>query len=185
MLDKYEELNLTHYVDGDTKKMVFGAQLSEEQLVSKADSIKDQVEKLCDNLKNPFFNIFHWVKGELFDIEAVVAALNRKDAIQSNIGKQEKKKKSTQGDLDNVTTGKKTLKTLMKSEKDAGDMVSKIENVRVKISFFYLFLISLYFQTDKEIENNQFLYDIITIYLGETIITPFKSKKITIYNKII
>jgi hypothetical protein len=30
MLDKYEELNLAIYVDGDQKKMVFGAQQSAE-----------------------------------------------------------------------------------------------------------------------------------------------------------
>lgn len=45
-------------------------------------------------------------------------------------------------------------------------MVTKIEN------------------TDKEIEALTVLYDIITIYLGEQIIPPFKEKKINIYKKI-
>lgn len=55
----------------------------------------------------------------------------------------------------------------MKSEKDTGTMVSKIEN------------------TDKEIELLQTLYDTITIYLGEQIVPQFKEKKMNIYGKIL
>lgn len=78
--------------------------------------------------------MYHWVKGEIFDIESVVKALDTKDKIQSNINKNEKKKKSTQEDLDNVTTGKKTVKTMFKNIDDTGKMVNKIENVS-KYSF--------------------------------------------------
>lgn len=35
--------------------------------------------------------------------------------------------------------------------------------------------------TDQEIENLNYIYDIITIYLGEKIIPEFKSKRIGIY----
>ena len=42
-----------------------------------------------------------------------------------------------------MTTGKKTIKTLLKSEKDAGDMVSKIENV--SFNFFTLFILFSFF----------------------------------------
>jgi len=39
--------------------------------------------------------------------------------------------------------------------------------------------------TDKEIENLNVLYDLVTIYLGETIIPPFKARRLKIYQKII
>lgn len=39
--------------------------------------------------------------------------------------------------------------------------------------------------TDKEIENLTTLYDLITIYIGESVIPPFKQKKMKIYGKII
>jgi hypothetical protein len=32
-------------------------------------------------MKNPYFNIYHWVKGEIFDIEAVNNAVGKKDKI--------------------------------------------------------------------------------------------------------
>ena len=49
--------------------------------------------------------------------------------IMEGIDKTEKKKKSTQSDLDNVTTGRKTVKTMFKSQGDAGKMVNAIESV--------------------------------------------------------
>jgi hypothetical protein len=84
---------------------------------------------MCDSLKNPYFNLYHWCKGELFDIISVNNALTQKDKIQERIGKNEKKKRSRQDDLDNVTTGRKTVKTMFKNQADTGAMVDKIENV--------------------------------------------------------
>jgi len=126
MLDKYEELNLANYVEGDESKMVFGNTQNTEH---SADTTKESVSKLCENLKNPFFNMYHWVKGEIFDIEAVNRAIGTKDKIQANINKNEKKKRSTQENLDNVTTGRKTVKTIFKNQDDTGKMVNSIENV--------------------------------------------------------
>lgn len=126
MLDKYEELNLANYVEGDESKMVFG---NTQNTDHSAENTKEHVSKLCENLKNPFFNMYHWVKGEIFDIEAVNRAIGTKDKIQANINKNEKKKRSTQENLDNVTTGRKTVKTIFKNQDDTGKMVNSIENV--------------------------------------------------------
>ena len=128
MLHKYEELNLAVYVDGDESKMVFENKKEEE---TNADTIKEQVSVLCENMKNPYFNIYHWVKGEIFDIEAVNNAITKKDKIQAQIQGFEKKKKGTQENLDNVTTGRKTVKTLFKNMDDTGKMVNKIEQVSI------------------------------------------------------
>ena len=73
--------------------------------------------------------MFHWVKGEIFDIEAINNSLSVKDKIQEKIGKTVKKKQNTQENLDNLTTGRKTVKTLFKTQDDTGKMVSKIESV--------------------------------------------------------
>ena len=104
--------------------MVFG-----KAAVEGEQTIKEQVSSLAEAMKNPYFNIYHWVKGEIYDIEAVNDAITTKDKIQSNIQKNEKKKRSTQENLDNVTTGRKTVKTIFKNQDDAGKMVNKIENV--------------------------------------------------------
>ena len=62
--------------------------------------------------------------------------------MQERIGKTEKKKRNTQENLDNVTQGRKTLKTLLKNNNDAGTMVNKIENVStLLIPYLYLFIV--------------------------------------------
>jgi hypothetical protein len=101
---------------------------------------------MCENLKNPYFNLYHWCKGELYDIEAVNSSLTMKDKICEKIGKTEKKKRSTQGELDNITTGRKTVKTLFKNSGDTGNMVSKIETVST------LFLLSIQFVTNFNLD---------------------------------
>ena len=58
-------------------------------------SIKEQVSVLCDSLRNPYFNMYHWAKGELFDIESITIALNTKDKLNEKMNKNEKKKMST------------------------------------------------------------------------------------------
>ncbi len=49
--------------------------------------MKESVSKLSDGLKNPYFNLYHWCKGELFDIEAIWGAVNVKDKIFEKINK--------------------------------------------------------------------------------------------------
>lgn len=93
---------------------------------------------------------------------------------------KEKSKKSTQETLDDVTTGRKTIKTVFKSIDDTGKMVNKIEAVSTLLNFNVYFI-----QADKEIEALQVLQDLLTIYLGETIIPAFKKRKIDKYRMII
>lgn len=162
-LTKYEELNLTIYVEGDKEKMVLASVEGEGE----ENSHKEAVKELEANLKNPYFNLYHWIKGEVSDIEALLKAIQTKDSFKTKIKKSDLKKRNTQKDLDNVTQGKKTVGTLFKNEGDSAKMVSKIEN------------------TDKEIESLNVLSDIMTIYLGESVIPPFKEKRINLYQKII
>lgn len=164
MLDKYEELNLASYVDNVDEKMVLTCKDKKDD---NDKTMKDNVKEMVDSLKNPYFNLYHWCKGEIYDIEAVTSAVNIIDTIKKRIAENERKKRSTQGDLDNITTGRKTVSTMFKNASDTGNMVSKIEI------------------TDREIESLQTLWDIVTIYLGERIIPDFKKKKTEIYHKIL
>jgi hypothetical protein len=60
LIDKYEEMNLTNYMEGDTNKMVFGD--------VKNKDLKAQMDHLVENLKNPFYEMYHWCKGEIYDL---------------------------------------------------------------------------------------------------------------------
>lgn len=124
MLDKYEELNLDMYVDGNPQRMVFN-----NQQLNEGKHIKEQVSDLCDYLRNPYFNLYHWAKAELMDIESVLLALNTKDRMSEKILKNERKKIHAREDIDNVKAGRKTIKTLFKNKDDATKMEQGIETV--------------------------------------------------------
>jgi len=61
ILDKYEELNLTAYNDGNDRKLVIGDP-------NNKDALKDQMQHMVENLKNPYEEMYHWIKGEMYDI---------------------------------------------------------------------------------------------------------------------
>lgn len=51
---------------------------------------------MVDNLKNPFEEMYHWCKGETYDIQALVGAITARDNIEKAQKKLEQKKKDAQ-----------------------------------------------------------------------------------------
>ena len=88
---------------------------------------------MIENLKNPFDEMYFWCKGEIYDLQALQVALQARDAMENTIKKLESKKKNTQADLESVNAGKKTIRTLLKSEKDTNGMLNTIEMVSIKV----------------------------------------------------
>ena len=122
IFDKYEELNLTTYTDGNERKLVIGDPANKEVL-------KDQMNHMVENLKNPYDEMYHWVKGEMYDIQSLSIAIQGKENIERNQNKMEKKKTNTQSDLEHVNQGKKSIRTIFKSDKDTNGMLNTIEIV--------------------------------------------------------
>jgi hypothetical protein len=60
-MNKYEELNLKQYTESDEDKLVFNNP-------NTSTPIKDQMDHMIDNQKNPFEDMYHWCKGEIYDI---------------------------------------------------------------------------------------------------------------------
>lgn len=84
---------------------------------------------MVENQKNSFDQMYHWCKGEIYDIKAVMNSINQKDAFEKNLKKTESKKASTETDLDNVNAGKKTIRTIFKDEKDSSKLQTTIEGL--------------------------------------------------------
>lgn len=168
LLDKYEDLNMNCYTENSPDKMVLNN--------PEYKQLKDSMEHMVDNQKNPFDEMYHWIKGEIYDIKAIQAAINQKDSFEKLLKRTESKKTNTQQDLENVNQSRKTLRTIFKTEKDASSMLTTIESVST--------LGSITLQAEKELENLAVLIDIITIYLGEQAIPQFKKEKLKIYHKL-
>lgn len=121
LFDKYEDLNMNCYTENSVDKMILNNPDSKQ--------LKDQMEHMVDNQKNPFEEMYHWCKGEIYDIKAIMAAVSQKEAFEKLLKKTETKKTNTQSDLESVNQGKKTIRTIFKNEKDASGMLNSIESV--------------------------------------------------------
>jgi len=141
---RYEDLNLTHYTEMNTRELI----------INNPDNkaLQESMISASGALKNPYIDLYHWIKGELYDLEAVRDAIKVRADTLENTRKLEAKKSSTQKDLESVSTGKTTVTTLFKSSSDAGNMANAIEN------------------TDRAILSSQMLGDLLTIYLGDKVI---------------
>lgn len=60
LIEKYEELNLRAYNDPSNQKLVF---LKDDQ-----SELKAQMDHVVENLKNPYEDMYHWCKGEIYDL---------------------------------------------------------------------------------------------------------------------
>ena len=111
VLTQYEETNLTYYVDQQAEKLVVNNLDQGHNLI---ESLKHTVE----NLRNPFTDLYHWLKGEIYDLNAMTVALGECKAVQTAVETMVKKIASAKADIENIQAGKKTMGTLFKNSGD-------------------------------------------------------------------
>lgn len=87
LLDKYEDLNMNCYTEGVTEKLVLNNPDNKQ--------LKDQMEHMIENQKNPFDEMYHWCKGEIYDIKAMIGACQRREEFERILKKTEVKKSNT------------------------------------------------------------------------------------------
>lgn len=124
-MQRYEDLNLQTY-----SEMQAG-----ELLLTNPDNMELNIklQELTSNLQNPYIDLYHWSKGEIFDLQAVMSSVKQRSECEKAVRELEKKKQSTQKDLQDVSAGNKTVTTLFKSASDTGDMANKIESYEREI----------------------------------------------------
>ena len=87
LLDKYEEQNFMVYTENAPERMVFGSNDREQ--------IREQVDLMIQEMKNPFAEMYHWCKGEIYDVQVVAEAITTRDNVEKDLKKLEGKKKNT------------------------------------------------------------------------------------------
>ena len=160
VLTQYEETNLTYYVDQQAEKLVVNNLDQGHNLI---ESLKHTVE----NLRNPFTDLYHWLKGEIYDLNAMTVALGECKAVQTAVETMVKKIASAKADIENIQAGKKTMGTLFKNSGD----VHKIQNDLERY--------------ERDLEAQRKLYDVMRIYLGRRMLPIFKAEKLALYSRIL
>lgn len=110
-LTKYEETNLAYYVDNDASKLIMNN--------TESNNLTESLKHTVENLRNPFTDLYHWLKGEIYDMAAFTTSLNEVKAIQASVLSVTKKIEASKSAIESIQAGKKTMNTLFKG---AGDV---------------------------------------------------------------
>ena len=115
ILTEYEENNVCYYTDRDPSKLVITS-------TDKGQNFSEDIRHTIESLRNPFTDLYHWVKGEMYDLEAFTHALDERNHVKAAIEVLKKKIVSAKADIENVKEGKKSIGTLFKNANDVGKM---------------------------------------------------------------
>lgn len=159
VMSYYEANGLSKFADQDTTKMI----------VENPDDtqLKDKCEGMTAQLANTFKDFYHWIRGELGDVEAAQEALAGRERMVQTKLKLENKKKSEQNELDGLNAGKKTLKNIFKSASSKQTRISVLSASIEKADEDIL----LYDQIVKMLDYN----------IAQNIIPEFKKKQVSNY----
>ena len=87
VLEAYEEMNLQQYVDVDVYQLVLNNPDNED--------IKNRLRQLSENLVSSFVDLQLWARGELYDLESMLVAINLRETIVKKAAPLKKKATKT------------------------------------------------------------------------------------------
>lgn len=156
--ESYEDLNLSHYSEMNSSRLIL---MNPENC-----TLKESMGHLNANLRNGFVDIYHWVQGELYDLQAIGDAVQMRAEIEKQLISLQKKKSSTQKDIDTLQKGEKSVGTIFKNRDDVGGLTNQVES------------------TMRDIQVTQQLLDLVTVYLGRDVIPSIKKEKLALYKRV-
>ena len=158
-LTEYEEKNLSFYIGNNASKLVINN--------CENGNVIENMRHTIENLRNPFTDLYHWIKGEIYDLTAFQAALNERASVQKAVKDLKKKIGDAKTDIESVNEGKKTVSTLFKSSNDVGKMQNTVESY------------------ERDLESQEKLLDVMSLYLGRAVMPRFKTEKMALYSRIL
>lgn len=134
---------------------------------SENNTMKEQIDSLSRKVSNPFIRFKYWVKEEIIDLHSILEAIGHKNSLESRKSKLEGKIKSTNSELEKLNSGKKTFKTLFKSQTGKANAITN--------------LTTFIAQAEKDVEFYDKLIKVVTVNLYENAIPKFKKTKVQSY----
>ena len=80
-------MNLQHYTDMNSTELVLTNPDNTDVFAS--------LNEVAGKLQNPYIDIYHWAKGEIFDLKAICNAVQERNKCESTVKDLEKKKRDT------------------------------------------------------------------------------------------
>lgn len=140
----YEDTGIKFYTEDDLSKRTLTNPENED--------IKEKITEESKKIKNPYEEAHIWLKGEFLDIQGMNDCLiGRENVMKAQIA-TENKKKSDQKELEKLSQGKKTLKSVFKSKSSKESTILSLQ-AALEIE-------------DQEIEDFKKVVNFLTIYHG-------------------
>ncbi len=109
-LFKYEDTNVEFYSEENPNQRI----LTHPDIY---DDLKAKAETTFKALRNPHREAYLVLKGELLDLNGMADALSGREQVVKMQSNTESKKRSDQAELEKLSQGKTTLKSIFKSSK--------------------------------------------------------------------
>ena len=163
---------LAKYEDGNEKgeeQSSLGNKYSHVKIISgeSKSHLKNKLDQLSQELKNPFKHIRNWIKGEMMNLESLMAAIGEKEACAVRKSRSIKLLQEERELINKINQNKMSLKTILKSQKQKAE---KVQNLLISVD-----------QREKDIENWDRIKKFLIVYLAEIAIPYFKDRKIEKY----
>lgn len=155
-LIKYEDNNVEYVSESDASRRILTNPATGSEFT-------DRFLQQCKTLRNPYKDAYYWLKGELLDLKGLKSALEGRESVVKLQSGTESKKRSDQQELEKLSQGKTTIKSLFKSK---SSKEGEILNLQAAIEV-----------ANKDIEDFKKLVNFLTIYHGEVAIQKFKQEK--------
>jgi hypothetical protein len=162
-MSKYEEGALVEYADGEADKLVVGNALNPIYI--------ETAEDVCEKLKNPYTDYYYWVKGEIYDVQALSESIEALNRIRKQKAKLKSKIHSNEQTLEKMKSGKITLKTIFSNQVKKEGVMKTVETEIEK--------------NDRDIELYGKIINIIENHIAQDVIPKFKEEKQTVYYRIL
>jgi hypothetical protein len=113
-LNKYEQGNQKSEATSPT---IVGDKVVEVRMISgdSEQALMNNLENLSKDLRNPFKGIRNWVKGEVMNLEALMAAIGEKEACDMRRHNAVRRLEQDRALINSINQRKFTLQTLFKT----------------------------------------------------------------------
>ena len=160
-LMKFEDVGIAYYSDTDYSKRVLTHPDSSE--------LREKIEEQTKKFVNPYKEAYLWLKGELLDVQGMYDGLVGRELVMKQQLGTEQKKRDDQKEMQKLSEGKTTFKSLLKSKSKKEESILTLK-AGIEVA-------------DNEIAEYKKLNNYLTIYHGQVAIPTFKQAKQSLYLK--
>ena len=94
-MSRYEENTLAHYSTSEMEKVL----LFSDPALDKVET-KEKVDNISKKMLNPYQKLRFWIKEEIYDLQAILEAIECKEVLDKLLAKTRTKKKQCEKNLD-------------------------------------------------------------------------------------